>query len=180
MVKERKSNIELLRILMMIMIIAHHYVVNSGITELYDYNHITGNMLFLQIFGFAGKAMINGFLLISGYFMIKHKTSFKKIIRMFLQIKFYVVFIYLFMLALGYECFDIKSLIKVCFSITKGVNVGFTATFFLLYILMPFINKLVDHLTKKQFSWLLIILFIYYTLIPTFFIINDTFITKCK
>lgn len=87
----RSSNIELLRIIMMIAIIAHHFVVNSGITKLYDFNNITGNMIFLQIFGFAGKAMINGFLLISGYFMIKSKTSFKKILRLYLQIKFYVL-----------------------------------------------------------------------------------------
>lgn len=62
----------------MIAIVAHHFVVNSGVTQLYDFSHITHNMIFLQIFGFAGKAMINGFLLISGYFMIKQKTSFKK------------------------------------------------------------------------------------------------------
>ena len=30
--KERTSNIELLRILMMLVIVAHHYIVNSGIT----------------------------------------------------------------------------------------------------------------------------------------------------
>lgn len=30
----RSSNIELLRIIMMIVIIAHHFVVNSGITKL--------------------------------------------------------------------------------------------------------------------------------------------------
>lgn len=34
----RDSNIELLRILMMLMIIAHHYVVNSGIAPLVLFN----------------------------------------------------------------------------------------------------------------------------------------------
>lgn len=31
--KKRDSNIELLRIILMIVIVAHHYVVNSGIME---------------------------------------------------------------------------------------------------------------------------------------------------
>ena len=31
--KERDSNLELYRILVMLLIIAHHYVVNSGITD---------------------------------------------------------------------------------------------------------------------------------------------------
>lgn len=172
---KRSSNIELLRIIMMIAIIAHHFVVNSGVTQLYDFSRITHNMLFLQIFGFAGKAMINGFLLISGYFMIKQKTSFKKIIRLYLQIKFYVFVIYLIMIILGYETFSLVSLFKTVFSMIKGVNVGFTATFFLLYILMPFINRFINNITEKQYTVLLFILFFFYTIIPTFFIINDTF-----
>lgn len=35
---QRDSNIELLRILMMLVIIAHHYVVNSGIAPLVLFN----------------------------------------------------------------------------------------------------------------------------------------------
>lgn len=172
---KRDSNIELLRIIMMIAIVAHHYVVNSGITELYDFSNVTGNMIFLQIFGFAGKAMINGFLLISGYFMVKTNTSLKKIVRLYLQIKFYVLTIYFIMVIIGIETVSLMSLGKTVFSMIRGVNVGFTATFFLLYILMPFINKFIENINKKQFTILLFILFFFYTVIPTFFVFNDTF-----
>lgn len=79
------------------------------------------------------------------------------------------------MIFLGYETFSLVSFGKTLFSMIKGVNVGFTATFFLLYILMPFINQLVSNLSKKQYTALLFILFFFYTIIPTFFIINDTF-----
>lgn len=40
---------------------------------------------------------------------------------------------------------------------------------------MPFINKFVASINKKQFSVLLIILLFFYIFIPTFLIINDTF-----
>lgn len=159
---------------MMIAIVAHHYVVNSGIMEQFDFINITGNMIFLQFFGFAGKTMINGFILISGYFMVKHKTSLKKIVKLYFQIKFYKLVIYFGFLCAGVQIFSVKSLIKTLFSMIDGVGVGFTATFFLLYLLMPFINKLISNLTKKQFFILLVILFIYYTLIPTFYP-NNTF-----
>lgn len=43
----RDSNFELFRIILMLLIIAHHYVVNSGFGQLYDFDHITGNMIFL-------------------------------------------------------------------------------------------------------------------------------------
>ncbi|MEG0485362.1 MAG: hypothetical protein RR576_07935 [Oscillospiraceae bacterium] len=51
----RASNLELFRILLMLMIIAHHYVVNSGLTELYNFQNITPNMIFLQLFGWGGE-----------------------------------------------------------------------------------------------------------------------------
>lgn len=132
--KERSSNFELMRIIMMIAIIAHHYVVNSGITSYYDYSNITPNMIFLQLFGFAGKAMINGFLLITGYFMIKSKFSLEKLIKMYLQIKFYKITIYISLILIGADKFSFTGFIKMIFNIVYGVNIGFTATFLLLYI----------------------------------------------
>lgn len=92
--KNRESNIELMRIIMMLLIIAHHYVVNSGITNLYNFSNITVNMIFLQVIGLFGKTIINCFILITGYFSIKGKFSFKKVIRLFLEIKFYTLITY--------------------------------------------------------------------------------------
>ena len=74
---------------MMLAIIAHHLVVNSGVMEQFDYQNITANMIFLQLFGFAGKAMINGFILITGYFMVKSKFSFNKVVKLYTELKLY-------------------------------------------------------------------------------------------
>lgn len=65
--KQRLSNLELLRILAMLFIVAHHSVVNSGIAEQFDIFHITPNMMFLQLWGMWGKTAINVFILITGY-----------------------------------------------------------------------------------------------------------------
>ena len=54
----------------MLMIIAHHYVVNSGITELYNFSQVSGNQLFLELLGWGGKAGINCFLLVTGYWTL--------------------------------------------------------------------------------------------------------------
>lgn len=60
--KQRNSNLELYRIICMLMILAHHYVVNSGLLSsegllTKDYP-LTGN-LFLTLFGAWGKTGIN-------------------------------------------------------------------------------------------------------------------------
>ena len=77
--QKRSSNFELLRILTMLCIIAHHYVVNSGITEkITQSNVLQWNSVFALIFGWGGKTGINVFVLITGYFMCKSKISLKK------------------------------------------------------------------------------------------------------
>lgn len=79
------------------------------------------------------------------------------------------------MVIIGIETVSLMSLGKTVFSMIRGVNIGLTATFFLLYILMSFINKFIENINKKQFTILLFILFFFYTVIPTFFVFNDTF-----
>ena len=160
---------------MMLLIIAHHYVVNSGIMESYDFQNITGNMIFLQCFGFAGKIMINCFILITGYFMVKKSFSFTKVIKLYLEIKFYCIIIYILFIVFGINTFSVKELIKTVFNIIYNVNIGFTGTFLFLYILIPFINKLINNLNKKQYTVLLCILLFYFTIISTFSFANDTF-----
>lgn len=55
-VKERKSNLELFRIVSMLVIVAHHYVVNSGLLDLvYDSPSLRMNDIFLLIFGGGGQ-----------------------------------------------------------------------------------------------------------------------------
>ena len=93
--KERNSNLELLRIIAMFIIVAHHYVVNSGIVSLYDFNNISFNMIFSQIWGFGGKMAINIFVLISCYFMCTYKLTWLKILKLYLEIKFYSVLIFI-------------------------------------------------------------------------------------
>ena len=91
----RDSNFELFRIVLMFLIVSHHYVVNSGISQFYDFNNITGNMIFLQLFGFAGKIGINCFVFITGYFMIKSQFKFEKLLKLYLEIKFYRWILYI-------------------------------------------------------------------------------------
>ena len=66
----RSSNIELFRILSMLMIVAHHYVVNSGLMNCIDaQSTLRFQDYFLLLFGWGGKTGINCFVLITGCFM---------------------------------------------------------------------------------------------------------------
>lgn len=154
----------------MILIIAHHYVVNSGIQELYDFSDINGNMLFLQFFGFAGKIGINCFLLITGYFMCQQKVRLVKFLKLYLEIKFYKLVFYLIFLAIGLETLNLESFISNVFNLAfnQGSS-SFTAVFIGLFLLSPFINLGIKNLNERQLVTLISVLLILHTVSSTFF-----------
>lgn len=177
--KPRDSNIELLRIFMMLVIVAHHYVVNSGITDVMSLPLTCAkfpnfNTLFALVFGWGGKMAINCFLLITGYFMCQQKFRWQKVLFLYAQIKFYNIIIYMFFLFSGYECFSLKVLYKTVFSVAYGFGNGFTASFLGLYLLVPFLNKVIHGLEKKELQQLLFILSVLFTGFSTF-LLNTAF-----
>lgn len=167
--KERSSNFELFRIILMLMIVAHHYVVNSGFTSLFDFENITGNMVFLQFFGFAGKTGINCFVLITGYFMVKSEFKFIKLVKLYLEAKFYVFTIYIIFLVTGYAAFSTIGLIKIVFSVIYGIGSSFVSAYIFLYMLIPFLNILIKNMGKILHLSILAILVFMFTIISTFF-----------
>lgn len=92
--KERQSNLELLRIITMLAIIAHHYVVNSGVTGQFDLTSLNINTIFLQLWGMWGKTGINIFVLISGYFMCRSNLTVQRYLKVFLEAMFYRIVIF--------------------------------------------------------------------------------------
>lgn len=115
-VAKRQSNIELLRIVGMLMIVAHHYVVNSGVLlnvaggGVPSPDNGLASWVFLSLWGMWGKTGINVFILISGYFMCTSRLTVKRYCRVFFEWLFYVTVLYVILLAIGYETLSAKRL----------------------------------------------------------------------
>ena len=93
----RSSNLELYRIVCMLMIVAHHYVVNSGLFASGGpmvSNPISANTLYLALLGAWGKVGINCFLMITGYFMCTSHITVRKFIKLILQIYLYKLLLF--------------------------------------------------------------------------------------
>lgn len=176
--KSRDSNIELLRILLMLVIVAHHYIVNSGITLSINDFIVTssggGYNCIALLYGWGGKAAINCFVLITGYFMCKQEFRWKKLMRLYFEVKFYTIVIYLIFLLTGYEVFSLKECYKTIFNIAYDFGKGFTASFLAFYALIPFVNKLIKALDQKSHRNLIITLLVIFTGFSTF-LLNTTF-----
>ena len=158
----RNSNIELFRIILMFLIVSHHYVVNSGMMEIMAENPFAPNSLFFYIFGAWGKTAINGFVMITGYFMCKSQITLRKFLKLIFQIMFYNVLIYIFFVIMGYSCFSFSKFIVVVFPV-KQVGGDFVSAFILFYLFIPFLNLLIKHLDEKMYLRLIILCLFLYT-----------------
>lgn len=166
--EKRLSNFELLRIIAMLIIIAHHYVVLSGITELYDFDHITSNMLFLQFAGCGGKMAINIFVLISSYFICQKKVVWGKVLKLVLEVLFYNILITSVFLLSGYQKFELIPLLRQMLDPVLSIGVEFVGSFIVFYLFVPFLNMLISKLNKSQHFRLMclsvIVFSVFYTL----------------
>lgn len=106
-VHNRNTNIELYRIVVMFLIVAHHYLVNSGLIQVIENEPLIGKSAFFYVFGMWGKTGINCFVLITGYFMCRSNITLRKFLKLFLQIEFYNIVINLIFVFTGYKDFNI-------------------------------------------------------------------------
>lgn len=156
----RSSNLELYRIVCMLMIVAHHFVVNSGLTTkngplLSDFT--SSNCFFLILFGAWGKTGINCFLMITGYFMCTSKITLRKFIKLIGQIYLYKLLLYPILLVAGYETLSPVRIVMVLMPIW-GFKSNFVSCFIGFWLTIPFLNLLIQNMTKRQHEWLLILL----------------------
>ena len=162
----RKSNIELLRIIAMIMIIAHHIALHSHFR--FPVNSISVNRLWIQFIQMGGKIGVNIFVLISGYFLVvTNSVKTSKVLKLWLQIFTYSVGIFLIVVLFYPKLFGIKTLIKSFFPITFS-EWWFASAYFVLYLICPYLNKLLNAFDKKGYQRFLVLLFFCWCIIPTF------------
>lgn len=164
---KRESGIELFRIITMLVIVAHHYVVNSGLSlGINESAVLSGNSIFLLLFGWGGKTGINCFVLITGYFMCKLNITVKKFLKLLLWMEFYYIVIYFIFIFTGYQKFSLIEMIK-CLLPIKSVATGFSSAYLVFYLFIPFLNILVRAMNKKQHLQLMILCVCTYTILAT-------------
>lgn len=172
--KLRTSNLELYRIICMMLIVAHHCVVNSGLIStdpdtlkrcgpLFE-NPFCANSLILWTIGMWGKTGINCFLMITGYFMCNSSISMKKFIKLMSWIYFYSIIIYVIFLIAGYETLSPLRLAILVFPVW-GFETNFTSCFIGFWFTIPFGNILIHNMTKRQHEILLCLLLGMYTIL---------------
>lgn len=165
----RNSNIELLRIISMLMIVAYHYAIFGFYAEDIMYN---GNKFFVDIFGMGGKIGTDAFVLISGYYMINSHFTLKKLMSFMGQVWFYTVgTLLVFTLLNGPSEISSYAVKSALFPLLTS-HYWFASYYVLLMLLSPFLNTLLHRLDRQQHGFLCLFLFALTTFIPEFLHLN--------
>ena len=165
MKKNRLSNLELLRIVAMLLIVAHHFSLWGGGEVIFYPNNL--NHLWTQIVGMWGKLGVNLFVLITGYFCVRSKFKISSLIYLWLTTLFYSLIFYCLALFWGHPFHPIE-LIKVLFPLTFH-EYWFISCYAMLFLLTPFINKLINILTREHYFYLIVGLGFLWSVLPTIF-----------
>ena len=162
----RKSNLELYRIIVMLLIVAHHSVWHSGIMTTLSQDPFCTKSIFYYVLGMWGKTGIDCFVLITGYFMCKSHITLRKYLKLLFEVAFYNLAIYGIFVGLGKQPFSMSELF-FCFFPFQEIGGLFVPCFLLFYLFIPYLTIVVNHIDKKMHARLIALCLCIYTLTIT-------------
>ena len=152
----RYTNFELMRVICMLLLVAHHYCVHGGILHTESRYKVIA-LLFYP----AGKISFVAFIAVTMYFLVDKDFKSIRFIKIWLETFFYSVVFFLVSLfyATPVSKSDlIRNGIGSLFPIA-GNSHGFAASYLLFYAFFPFISSYTKTLSKQRMQILLVILF---------------------
>ncbi len=155
--KQRNSTIEVLRILCMLAIVAHHCVVH-GLLQIDVENDLIRNINDIIIPG--GKLCFITFIAISTWFLINSHFKAERFFKVWLETLFYNVFVIIIACIFieGFaDSLSIKNWIGSFFPIF-GNSHGFVSAYLGFYLLLPVLHIVSNNLNKKQLLFVTVFL----------------------
>lgn len=166
----RNSNIEIIRIISMILIVAHHYALHGFVNIELTYSI---NKYIVEVLSLGGKFGVSCFILISGYYMCISKITDSKIIKLISEVVFYSVTItaIFFLGNLSLEPVSFVKLLLSFFPIGRE-EYWFMTCYILLLLMSPILNMSISMMEKVFHERIIIAAVILWSIMPTFFKIN--------
>ena len=158
---KRLANIELLRIISMFLIVMTHYIGRGGVVAAAQ--PLSGIYGVTTVIDAIEIIAVDVYILISGYVLAESTFKYKRLVDIVLQVSSISVGFYILMLLFGEISFSVSGCVCAVFPILTE-QYWFVSVYVGLYILVPFINKGLHALTKKQHLNLCILLVLMFSL----------------
>ena len=166
--KERQIGIDLLRIILAVMVVLLH--INAGGTgKVLQYANQTPWKYLVGLMTVLCYPAVNCYVMITGYFswknQLENRKILKKLVALWMSLVFFSVFGYLAVCIIKQQEFEFLSFLKRLFPLIRG-EWWFMSVYFALILIIPYINKIIQHISMNQFHMLLIISSIITMVVP--------------
>lgn len=166
MSSRRDSNLELLRVLSMLMIVANHFATKSRLPwNVVADSSLGVNLFFSQFLGSLGKLGADIFILISAWFMVGKPFRFQRLFKVWLTTVVIGVTILAFLPLFG-KTVVADDWIKNLFPLTKNPY-WFVTTYIPFIALIPFVLDGCQRLSQRVHGLATGALLLVYSVVPT-------------
>lgn len=150
---ERNYGIDLLKVISMFFVVILHVLGRGGILD--SYSQENASFWVAWLLEIAAYCAVNCFAMATGYLMADHSFRYRKIVPMWLTVQFYSVIIAV--VSHQFYSADISRLawLSYFFPVTASHYWYFTA-YFGLFFFIPFANRLIEAMSRKQHLILLL------------------------
>lgn len=158
----RDSNYELLRVVSMFLIVLWHVIQHAGVLE-----NTTGvtNIIF-TIIKLLIIIHVNCFMLITGYYQSKSKFQLKKVGNLIMQVWFYNIIINTILYLSKAVQYNGKTEYFLKMLFFNLDTYWYLKCYFIVYLLSPFLNILIQAIKKEDFKKMIIVIFLCFSIIP--------------
>lgn len=164
--KQRNYGIDLLRCVSMLMIVTLHVLSQGGVLTVVPSGEKNAVCWFIEIVAFCS---VDCYALISGYVLLERKVSvryFLNILPLWFTVFFYSFGVTALFCVVSPETLSMKDILASAFPVASNAYWYFSS-YIALYMVVPFINRLIENLTKKELNVLVAILFAVFSVFAT-------------
>lgn len=163
---KRLSNIELLRIISMLLIITTHFW-GHGI-DLASIEPFTLPYYFGWFVKGISYVSVNTYVLISAYFLCRSKFQVNKLLILWFEIEFYSVSLYVLAVFSNTVHFSLKGVLTALFPVCTG-EYWFVTIYIGLFLLHPILDFFIAAMNRRQHGVTVAILILLFVVIPNVF-----------
>lgn len=169
---KRNVGLDLAKIICMIMIICTHLI---GREELQSgYNLSDTNYYIIKLLSSFCCVAVNCYFIITGYYTINKRVKFSKILRIWETVIFYTLSFLIIFLIVDIKSVTTTNVIKSIFPIITE-NYWFVTTYIGICLLTPIMSIILPKLSKKQYKYFMLVVFILFSLIETVYPLTGVF-----
>ena len=163
MSENRNYGVDLLRMILMICIVIGHLYAHTEIRSILPF--LGGKWLFTWSTQAVTVCAVNCFVIITGYYMSQSHYDLFKVIKLWLKVVFYSIFVTVILLVLRRLTFNARSILDTVFPVLSREYWFFTM-YILLYLLIPYLNAGLTKMPKKMHGALVIIILCFFYIEP--------------